>query len=80
MRISIIFTFFKDLQKDYCNHECSSKGECGKNSEGRQAVVQVQDSQWYQPTSLDQVLNLMKKLKGKNYGLVFGSTGNGMYR
>lgn len=71
--------FFTSHWQDLLSTKGACTGACAEKRAPQEAIVQVQDAQWYQPASLDRLLALMQQLQGRDFGLVFGSTGNGQF-
>ncbi|XP_048729395.2 xanthine dehydrogenase-like isoform X2 [Ostrea edulis] len=59
---------------------CDRTGEPCKGCCHRQSsVLALGDVQWFKPTSVDELVKVIQQNKGKNYKLVFGNTGYGVY-
>ncbi|XP_061182872.1 xanthine dehydrogenase-like [Saccostrea echinata] len=51
-------------------------GSCHKQS----SQLALKDVQWFKPTTVEDLIKMIKDNKGKNYRLVFGNTGYGVYK
>ncbi|KAL4224843.1 hypothetical protein ACF0H5_015539 [Mactra antiquata] len=75
-------TDIEDLNIKLCNttgKPCT--GKCNKNDLPRRPVHMVLDeAQWFKPTSLQQLYDLLNQYKGKSVRLVFGNTGSGVFK
>ncbi|XP_046360648.2 indole-3-acetaldehyde oxidase-like isoform X2 [Haliotis rufescens] len=61
-----------------CTGHCSSEGQT--DPEHVPLHIVLQGSQWYKPTTRQQLYALLGQHKGDNYRLVFGNSGYGVYK
>ena len=73
----VFFLFIlKDIRTKRCNRTSRiCTGSCHNES----SLLTLKDVQWYKPTTVDDLIKMVKDNKGKNYKLVFGNTGYGTY-
>ncbi|XP_046360646.2 indole-3-acetaldehyde oxidase-like [Haliotis rufescens] len=61
-----------------CTGRCSSEGQT--DPEHVPLHIVLQGSQWYKPTTRQQLYALLGQHKGDKYRLVFGNSGSGVYK
>ena len=59
----------KEQCKGKCGHACSFKN-----------LPSTSNTQWYNPTTLQEVLEIFERTKGKSVKLIAGDTGRGIYK
>ena len=72
--------FFLFILKDIRTKRCNRTGRiCTGSCHNESSLLTLKDVQWYKPTTVDDLIKMVKDNKGKNYKLVFGNTGYGTY-
>ncbi|XP_053383995.1 uncharacterized protein LOC123535767 isoform X2 [Mercenaria mercenaria] len=74
-------TDIEDLSTKFCKKTGEPcKGNCRKSKLERPVHMVLKDAQWFKPTTLKQLYDLLEQFKDKSMRLVFGSTGSGVYK
>jgi mRNA-degrading endonuclease HigB of HigAB toxin-antitoxin module len=79
--VNKVNNLFQDLNTKLCKKTgkaCS--GNCSKPKLERPVHMVLRDAQWFKPTTLKQLYDLLDQFKDKSVRLVFGSTGSGMMK
>ncbi|XP_022343245.2 uncharacterized protein LOC111136587 [Crassostrea virginica] len=67
--------------EDIRTKRCNRTGRiCTGSCHNESSLLTLKDVQWYKPTTVDDLIKMVKDNQGKNYKLVFGNTGYGVYK
>lgn len=67
--------------EDIRTKRCDRTGQiCTGSCHRQSSLLALTDAQWFRPTTVDDLIKMIKDNKGKNYKLVFGNTGYGVFK
>uniref|UniRef100_K1Q8Q7 Xanthine dehydrogenase n=1 Tax=Magallana gigas TaxID=29159 RepID=K1Q8Q7_MAGGI len=67
--------------EDIRTKRCDRTGQiCTGSCHRQSSLLALKDAQWFRPTTVDDLIKTIQDNKGKNYKMVFGNTGYGVYK